>query len=707
MAHSPPVRIFLRLLKWILFTVLLLAIAVPLLFFFLPEEAIRAAIGGKASSRMGRDLAIEGPLKITPHLSHVRIQAEDIVLTNLPQSRDPEMVRIGKLDLSLKYWKLLTGTVDIPSLRLEEPKIVLEKFDPDTRNWKFGMASEESIAADAALPDDRGSFPLIGSLVITNGTFIYRDLEKGMDVDLELNTATADGESEAHFEIKGSGSLQDRKFTLEATGGSLSMLRDTSLEFPLKFNLVMGATRVTVDGRFTDPVRLTGMDASLDLRGDTLSDLFYLTGIPLPPTPPYSLSGHLAKNEKVWRFADFNGRGGDSNLAGDLTYDTGGERGFLTATLTSDLLDADDLGGFIGLTPSTKSGERAAPRQRQAAAEREASGRLLPDVPLKLERLRAADMDVSLKATRINAPGWPLENMDVRFLLDNGLLRIKPLNFAMADGLVEGDLVLDGRKDVPAVDIDMQLKRLSLRQFFKSSRFEDLSAGRFGGRIDLAGEGRSLAEVLSVADGRLVVVMGGGKVSLLLIEASNIDLVEAAGLFLGEDNTTDIRCGIVDFKVTDGYLDSQAFVFDTSDTMLAGDLNINLKNEAVDAEIRAQPKDPSPFALQSPITVGGTLRHPSIGIDIVTTGLRGAAAAVLGTVLTPVAALIPFIEPGLGEDAHCRELIATARHNMETSASQKTPARAKAESVSPGKAGDDKAKEAKEDAESGTKAGTP
>jgi uncharacterized protein involved in outer membrane biogenesis len=47
---------------------------------------------------------------------------------------------------------------------------------------------------------------------------------------------------------------------------------------------------------------MAGVDAQLDLRGDNLADLFYLTGIPLPPTPPYQLIGHLQKQNGIWEF---------------------------------------------------------------------------------------------------------------------------------------------------------------------------------------------------------------------------------------------------------------------------------------------------------------------------------------------------------------------------------------------------------------------
>jgi uncharacterized protein involved in outer membrane biogenesis len=98
------------------------------------------------------------------------------------------------------------------------------------------------------------------------------------------------------------------------------MLRNNASPYPLTFNIRMGSTLVNVEGTFADPVQMTGVNAHLGLRGDNLADLFYLTGIPLPPTPPYQLSGHLQKQNGIWGFHNFQGRVGDSDLSGELTW---------------------------------------------------------------------------------------------------------------------------------------------------------------------------------------------------------------------------------------------------------------------------------------------------------------------------------------------------------------------------------------------------
>ncbi|MDB5491008.1 MAG: hypothetical protein JWO78_857 [Micavibrio sp.] len=626
--------------------------------FFFPENLVRHTLGAQASNKIGREFAIDGPFRIDWDWTTPRVHAEGIRIANTAGSADKNMVSIKSLDFSINIWRLLSGRMVIPELSAVEPRIVLERQDEKNANWEFPAFSKANAAASAALPQTRRDFPILGEMRFSSGELVYRDAVKKLDVSLKLDTATGDQERR-EFKVSGHGTLQGQNFDLDATGGSLMMLRTDRHPYPLDLTLSMGATKIAVKGSFDDPVQMKGIDATLELSGHNLADLFYLTGIPLPPTPAYKLSGALKKDADTWGFENFKGTVGGSDLSGNLTYETVNDRGMVKANLFSNKMDIDDLGGLIGLSPKAAKAQDG--EQQEKAAEQKASPRLLPDVPINLDRLRSADMDVTLKVLQIHAPGWPFQDMDARFLLDNGVLKVDPLKFDMADGSVDGSLKLDGTKDIPDVSSNLDLKKLSLKGFFAGTRFEALSSGHIGGHIELAGRGKTLADVLGVSNGRVVAVMSGGTVSLLLVRAANIDLQKAPPLFVGPDEKTEVRCAIADFKVDNGVLTSQIFNIDTTASNLSGPTAINLRNETIDAKIVSQAKDPSFVAGQIPITITGPLKSPSIGLDPVEAGKRGAVAVALGAVLTPLASIIPFIDMGVGKDSNCGALIAKAK----------------------------------------------
>mgnify|MGYP003385707595 CR=1 FL=1 len=618
---------------------------------FLQSDYLRNKLSSEGSSRLGRELTIAGPLDVDWHWGGTRVLAQQVRISNAPGLKEPNMLEIETLDFTFKPWKLLFGRLELPSVGMEAPKLVLEKSADGSKNWDFPELSSGNVAASTALPKERGDFPIIGKIIITNGNLIFRDAEKKLDLDLKLESLSGAGtgnDKDDTFSLSGDGTLSGSEFTVDATGGSLLALRDSSRDYPLKANIVMGATTVTIDGTFNDPLKMQGVNADLSVKGENLADLFYLTSIPLPPTPAYDLAGHLDKTGDVWRFNIPNGKVGNSDLKAEGTYDVGRERSFLKMDVAAKQLYMDDLGGFIGLKPKGKETVATS------------STKLFPDVKLDLSRMRKSDLDVTLKADKLVAPGLPFQSMDARFNLDNGLLKIEPINAGIASGTMTGHLYLDGRKDVPHLESDLLLRRLSMKEFFNDSRFEDLSSGRFGGRFLLEGDGRSLAEVLGDANGRVSMMMAGGQVSLLLVEAAGLDVAEFTARLLNKDKTTRVRCGIGDFAVKNGMLRSDIFVFDTNDTRIEGDAMINLKNETIDARMETHPKDMSPLVARTPLTLSGPLKRPRIGVEPTGLAARAGGAALLA-LLNPLAAIIPFIETGGGEDADCRGLIQDVR----------------------------------------------
>jgi AsmA family protein len=598
-----------------------------LLPLLLTTDYVQQKLVGALNERSGREISIEGPLHINWRGAALYIRADKFRISNLPSSGEPHMVDIERAELVIKPWKMLVGKLEIPSADFLRPRIVLERKDVKTKNWDFPALSGVNIATETVTPESRGEFPVIDRIRVREGEIVYNDIPRDLRLRLDIDTIKGEGETAGEtFRLKGDGTLEGQKFTLKAEGGSLEMLHDTGREFPLAFEITIGRSVFSMAGTFTDPVKLKGLDATLDLNGRNLADLFYLMHIPFPPTPPYKLKGHLQKEGEVWTFSDFSGGVGHSDLSGNVVYSAEGKRPLLSGELFSKRLDVADLGGLIGLSP--------APRERR----------------------RAGDMNLKMSAAKLNAPGWPLSNMKTHIRLRAGLLQLQPLVFGAAGGTVEGMVELDGRKDLSRVKMNLSLKEMSLARFFTGAVFEDFSRSHFGGKITLQGPGRSMAQVLGHSDGRVVLIVTGGKISLFLIEAADIDIAELVPL-LGRDRTTDIRCGIGDFNVENGLLTSRVFVFDTVDSRLDGNVRVNLKNETIDASLNAHPKDPSLLALQSKILVRGSMGNPRVMIDPVSTGLRGLGAVVLGS-LAPVAALLPFIGLGGGKDADCNRLIA-------------------------------------------------
>src|SRR4030095_14457721 len=98
------------------------------------------------------------------------------------------------------------------------------------------------------------------------------------------------------------------------------------------------------------------------------------------------------------------------------------------------------------------------------------------------------------------------------------------------------------------------------------------------------------------------------------------------------------------------------FVLDTTDTNITGEGDLDLSSEKLNLTLNAHPKWAGPLTARPPILIKGTLSKPQVGVDPSQAIARGAAAAVLGVLLTPLAALLPMIDLAPGKATPSQEL---------------------------------------------------
>jgi uncharacterized protein involved in outer membrane biogenesis len=115
-----------------------------------------------------------------------------------------------------------------------------------------------------------------------------------------------------------------------------------------------------------------------------------------------------------------------------------------------------------------------------------------------------------------------------------------------------------------------------------------------------------------------------------------------------------------DMPVESGVIKINFFILDTSDTLVEIQGSADLTAEKLDLRVIAHPKDPTPLSVRTPITIRGTFAKPSIGVDPKPLAARAAGAAALGVLLTPLASILAFVDPGLEKDSDCAKLLREA-----------------------------------------------
>ena len=177
-------------------------------------------------------------------------------------------------------------------------------------------------------------------------------------------------------------------------------------------------------------------------------------------------------------------------------------------------------------------------------------------------------------------------------------------------------------------------------------------------RLVAAGSGDSLHDFAAAADGTATFVLPHGEINAAFAELTGVDVAHGLGLLLkGGQDREEVRCGIAQFNIQNGTMRAQDFVVDAKDVRITGRGEVRLGPEELDLSLRGEPKKFRLARLKAPVKITGHLLKPSIGLAAGPAVKQGAVATALGVALTPLAAVIAFVDPGLAKDADCAALL--------------------------------------------------
>ena len=567
----------------------------------------------------------------------------------------PPFAEVPRLTLRIDALAFLRNRrLVVPEVALERPVVHALATEDGRNNYALPLGAPAGEGAARGAPEP----PRIGALHITEGRVVARIPRLAADFQVAVGTRDAPME-EPRIEARAEGTFAGQPVTAVLLGGGILSLRDAERPWPVALEVVNGATRVLLSGTLRDPLDLAGADLRLELAGPDMARLQPLTGVPVPQTPPFRVSGRLDYADGRFRFTGMEGQVGRTDLSGAVSVRPGRERSEVTASLASQRVDLEDLAGFIGSAPGRPDTPGLTPEQRRAVAQAEASPRLLPTVPINIPKLTAADVRLSYRAEAIQGRGMPFDSLDVGLELAGGTLTLRPLTFGLGAGRVEGALVLAPRQAGGArLQAEAEFRDLSVERLLAAAGLR--GAGTLRGRAKLAGAGASVSELLGRADGSLTAGMSGGDLSALIVDLAGLQFGRAVLSALGVPERTRVECLIGDFALRRGVLETRTLLLDTESSLTTGTGRVDLGRETLELRLRSAAKHLSIGALPTTIAITGSLKSPAIAPEAGELAARGGAAAVLGLALPPLA-LLPTIQLGVGENDACERLEGRAR----------------------------------------------
>jgi uncharacterized protein involved in outer membrane biogenesis len=602
----------------------------------------------------GRIVRIDGNLNAHLFAWEPTATVDGLVVSNPPWAPPGNTAQIKRLTIQTRLLSLFAGMPDLLRVDLENPQFDFLRDAQGRATWEFG----KTAAVNAQPPD----LPPIRQFVIKNGQIHLTDLKRKMILEGTISSReNAQGPGSA-FQLEGRGTMNGKPFLMHVLGGPLLNI-DRATPYDFDMQVVAGTTQVAAQGSVTHPFNLRVLSAAVTFSGPNLADLYFLTGLALPGTPPYRVKAQLSRDGARTTLSGLSGTVGRSDVQGTTTVDRSSGRPYVTADLKSHALYFTDLGPLFGSrAPAAATRAAAIKAQVSVAASSEAAkqqtdaSHLLPDTQLPIDRIRQMDADVAFHADRVVSTDFPLRNLDLKLKLDHGVLSVDPVSMALAVGKLAGKVRIDARNVVPEIDIDARLQDVNLQQFvIDGSSLQ----GTMEARAVLHSRGDSVHRVAAAADGKFTAVVPRGLVGNHFAELLGID-VDRAFLFNSKGDTT-MRCAIADFQAHDGTLTARNFLFDSDVVKATGTGTVNLGDETLALEIMGAPKKFTLFRLRAPIEVSGPWQHPKVGLKYGAIAMQAAASIALGVLATPLAAILPFVDPGLAKNADCTAVVTGAQ----------------------------------------------
>ncbi len=670
-----------KVFTWTFATLVVLLAILVLIIVFFDWNRIKPPLNAKVSEELHRPFAINGNLAVVwqrepdeggwrawvpwPH-----VVAEDLSLGNPDWSKQPQMVTLKRVELRLSPLALLAQRVVIPRIDLTEPNADLQRLADGRANWTFKFDPKDPNAEPSnwvvdigAIGFDKGHVTLDDQNLKTQLDAVIDPLGKPIpfsDIvgDKAAKTAIEKGGApqDYAFAIKVKGQYHQQKLAGEGKIGGLLALQDAAKPFPLQAQVKIADTSVELAGTLTDPLNLGALDLRLKLAGSSLANLYPLTGVTLPASPPYATDGHLtAKLHDAagaqFRYEGFNGKIGDSDIHGDLAYVASQPRPKLSGALVSNQLLFADLAPLIGADSNAKQKARGGESKQPA-------DKVLPVEEFKTERWRDMDADVEFTGKRIvHSEKLPFTDLYTHLVLTDGLLSLEPLRFGVAGGKLDAQIRLNGRAEPLEGQAKLTARGFKLKQLFPTFEPMKTSFGELNGDADISGRGNSVAKLLGGANGTLKMLINDGAISRELMELAGLNVGNyVVGKIFG-DKEVKINCAAADFDIKTGLATTRLFVFDTENAIIYIDGTANMATEQLDLTVTPESKGWRLISLRSPLYVRGKFIKPDAGVKAVPLLLRGAGMVALGVIAAPAAGLLALVAPSGGEPNQCAPLL--------------------------------------------------
>jgi len=275
-----------------------LVLVLGLITWALSPSSLKPKLVEAVYRATGRTLTISGRMGIDLSLVPT-ISLEDVTLSNPPGSdfSRPDIVKVGRVDLSLGLLPLLEHRIEVSHVTLVKPDILLETDKDGRRNWVFER--EKPVAAKEApvqlVPEGSPETPTspaereklavwFKDVDVQDGRIGWDDARTREHLIADIPSLTVTEPAGGGTQATGSVTVQGRAIAVTARTGRAEFEPPA---WPVAVRLESGGATITAEGHIVRPMEGRGYTFALDASVPDPAEFAAL----LPRLPLKSLKG--------------------------------------------------------------------------------------------------------------------------------------------------------------------------------------------------------------------------------------------------------------------------------------------------------------------------------------------------------------------------------------------------------------------------------
>lgn len=594
-----------RILGVMFFVTVLLIGGFAVALFLVPPEVYQQAIEQQASQATGREVKINGPVKISA-FPKILARASNVSISNPVGFSDAAFAQMDELRVGVKFLPLFSKRVEITEFVLVRPQIFLEKRKNNSVNW--AMEAQQKFIRQPGLLPVQASF---GKLRIIDGQARYLDHTTNTKTQINvINMRLSLPDLNKEMRLSGEAELTD---TLYSVSLRLASLRDfldgkrTSFSTTIDSELL----QASFDGAFaaSQDIAFTGkMDVTLpsvQKLTETLGD-----GFTAQPNTfgLFSISGNVKGDSNRLRFENakikFDQIAGDGNFLILLT----GAKAKLTGNLQIDQLNINPY-----LPP---------------IAEAEAQSSSWSQDPFSLEVLQQANVNFTLGIGNMQARNLQFGRTAMKVSLVDGRMQADLTEFNIYQGTGTGRAVINSRGAIPSFSLSANIEKAQALPLLTAiAEVQNLEGvGAFD--LDILASGNSIDALMHSLSGTANMQVADGAITGVNLAS----VLRSAQSFLltGKISADNQAVATTDFSTLQGSFVIANGIARNSDMLMLGPLlrvtgkgEINLGQQTLDyhlnpkavASLKGQGGIADLQGISAPFRIHGPWNNLQAGLD--------------------------------------------------------------------------------------------